>query len=63
MPLGGGPYDLFFLAMAKQKLGQHADALELFARATALMPDNNDELARVRAEAKQVVDEREGGGP
>jgi tetratricopeptide (TPR) repeat protein len=63
MPRGGGPYDLFFLAMAKQQLGLHAEAVELFARASALMQEGNDELARLRAEAKALIEAQEGGGP
>ncbi len=61
MPRGGGPYDLFFLAMAKQQLGLRADALQLFARATALMPADNDELVRVRAEAMALLGVKEDG--
>jgi tetratricopeptide (TPR) repeat protein len=58
MPGGGGIYDLFFLAMAKHRLGQEADARELFDRAELWLdedPTRGDELERLHAEAKETL--------
>jgi tetratricopeptide (TPR) repeat protein len=60
MPRGGGAYDLFFLAMTKERLGAHADAIALFQRAIAVMDDEVSELRRLRDEASALI---EGAAP
>ena len=59
MSLGGGGHavDLFFYAMAKQRLGQK-DAREWYDKAVAWMEEhepNDDEFKRFRAEAEEVL--------
>ncbi len=54
---GGSAYDFLFVAMAKHHLGQE-DAREWYDKAVAWMDKNkpdDEELARLRAEAKKVL--------
>ena len=55
----GDANDLFFLAMARWRLGEKKEARELYARAVAAMEKSdpkNEELVQFRAEAEKVLE-------